>query len=367
MHRSEIHVYPTEYPGDVSGLRELLDSGTVDPSDIEGVMITHEGDLYGNALAFYEVAGVLAEASRTSRDEVVDTLPIQAMAGASGFMVPHTAVFTRTEVDGSGPGGKRFTVAGACTRRLEPHEIGTVDYVQEVSNTVQDLMKKADVESSDDVHLVFVKTPWPNPQSYRRTRRQDDRSLLSEDWWEAGAFGRGGAALGVALALGEIDESDVTQERILRDETLYSTVAQCSSTEDRRSAAVIVFANTSESASDLVIGHGVLEDGLDTDGVKSILRGMGFTFECCPSRESLEAIRYSWIKPKTSEAPLLRGFRHTLMTQPFLGSFWWSVEKGPIHAMVASVIGNTVSEVATGAEHQGPNGKPLVAILAGAP
>jgi cyanuric acid amidohydrolase len=363
MHESSVYVYPTQHPGDVSGMRDLIDSGAIDPSTIQGVMITHEGDLVANHFALLEVANLLSQKTGLPRDTIADTVPIQAMAGACGFMVPHTAVFVRRTVDGTGTGDKRFAVTGACTRRFEPHEVGSLAYVHEISEIVGRLMREVDVESPADVHLVFVKAGWPNPHLYKTEGRH--KHLLTDDWWEAGALARGGAALGVALALGEIKKDELSEERILQDSSvLYSTVAHCSSTEDRISAAVILFANSRQSTSSLAIGHGVLEDGLDKAGVKNILRNMGFQFDGCPSPKDLERIRYAWLKPKTAEAPALRGHRHTLMTHPALGPIWWMVEKAPVHAMVSSVLGTTVIEVATGAEHQGPPGKPLLAILA---
>ena len=359
MHTSDIHVYPIAGPGNASGLRVLVDSGQIDPFDIQGVMITHEGDLAGNEFAMLEVARLLAERMGKTRREIVETIPIQALAGVNSFMVAHSAVFVRKAASGGG-GGKRFVVAGACTPRLDPHEIGTAAYARKVADTVRSLMADADVESPGDVHLVFAKTPWPNPDRHR-DRSENGRDFIADDWWGMLQYAQGGAALGVALGLGEVDDADVTDDRIVRDRsTLYSTVAQCSSTEDRDRVAVILFANSAAS----VIGHGVLEDGLDTDGVKDVLRSMGFEFECCPSSSDLDRIRYAWLKPKTSEAPDLRGHRHTLMTQSVLGPFWWMVEKGPAHAAVASVLGTTVIEVASGREHQGPVGKPLLAILA---
>lgn len=365
MHTSDIHVYTIDGPGDVSGLRDLMESGTIEPRDIQGVMITHEGDLSANEFAMLEVAGLLSERMNISRREIVDTIPIQALAGANAFMVPHTVVFVR-KAAGEGTGEKRFVVGGRCTRKFEPSEIGTTTYIREIRDIVRLLMAEADVQSPSDVHLVFAKTPWPNPDRYAN-QSGSLQKFVATDWWGMLQYAQGGAAIGVAMALGEIDEGDVTNERIIRDkDKLYSTVAQCSSTEDRDSVAVTLFANSARSASGQVIGHGVLEDGMDTEGVKRILRTMGFEFDCCPSSSDLERIRYGWLKPKTSETSMLRGHRHTLTTQSLLGPFWWMVEKGPIHAVVASVLGTTVLEVATGREHQGPIGKPLLAILADA-
>jgi cyanuric acid amidohydrolase len=363
-HRSEIHLVPMSHPGDVDGLRDLLDRGTVRVEEIRGVQLTHEGDLVANAYAAYVHADLLSSYSGRPTAELLDELPIQAMAGAVGFMPPHAAIFTRTDAAGAETGGgKRLAVAGKCTRRFAPEEIGTEEYIREVQRCVSDLVAELDVDSPDDVHLVFAKAPWPGTRHVREARSRGAR-LRSEDFWTMGDYARGGAALGVALALGELDDDVQAAEILLTDRRVFSTRAQCSSTEERETVALIMVANSVASVSDAVAAHGVLADGLDTGGVKDILRAAGMRFDCCPSSEDLERVRYAFLKPKTSETEELRGQRHTLTDHPMVGSMWWLVEKAPVHAAVASVLGTTMIEVATGPEHQGPVGKPLLAVVA---
>jgi cyanuric acid amidohydrolase len=141
-------------------------------------------------------------------------------------------------------------------------------------------------------------------------------------------------------------------------------VTHCSSGHERKNNAIILLGNSTQSVSNAVVGHGVLKDGLDAPGVKTILKSMGFQFECCPSARDLERIEYAFLKPKTGEVDTIRGYRHTLRTDPLLGPFAWNVEKGPVHGAVGGVLGTPLMEVATGPEHQGPPGSPLLSIVA---
>ena len=365
MHDSRIVLAEMSHPGDADVLRRLLDSGEFRAEDVQGVMLTHEGDLVANAYSAYVYAATLGSRLGRSIEDVFDNFPIQAMAGAVGFMTPHAAIFVRTNAPNRTPGngGKRLAVAGTCTRAFHAEEIGSAAYIREVQDQVEALIEELQVDDPADVHLVFAKCPWPAARHIRDAQARG-QTMPSNDFWVLGELARGGAALGVGLALGEIAD-DGAPEKLLREHPeAYSTVAHCSSTEDRRTVALIMVANSPASVSEVVCGHGVLQDGLDTDGVKQVMRSVGLQFDCCPSREQQERIVYSFLKPKTSETRELRGHRHTLREHPTVGYMWWMIEKAPVHAMVASVLGNPVMEVATGAEHQGPVGQPLLTLVA---
>lgn len=237
-------------------------------------------------------------------------------------------------------------------------------HVREVAKTVKALMEDAQIDDPKDVHFVFVKGPWAN---FKERKEAEDRGkkLVSEDDYRVGALSRAAAALGVGLALGEVKESQLGNGDFMaiRDK-VYSLIAHCSSGNERVSCAVILLGNTTKSTSNLIVGHGVLEDALDAGGVKKILKDMGFTFDCCPSAKDLDRIEYAFVKPKSAEVPTIRGYRHTLNTDTMLGPFRWNVEKSPVHAVVASVLGTPLIEVASGPENQGPPGRPLLAIVA---
>lgn len=367
MHRSDIHLIEMSHPGDTSGLAALLERGEIAVADIRGIQLMHEGDLVANAWSAYAYADLLSDHTGRPTAELLDEFPIQALAGAVGFMPPHAAIFVRREVDGAaGPsaqGEKRMAVAGVCTRRFRPEEIGTDAYLREIERCTRQLLDELEV-GPDDVHLVFAKAPWPGTRHTREAHARGAK-LRSDDFWRMGEYARGGAALGIALALGEInDDVPAADQLLLVDRRAYSTRAQCSSTEERETVALIMVANSPASVSPYVAAHGVLEDGLDTGGVKDVLRGTGMRFDCCPSSDDLARVHYAFLKPKTSEAETLWGRRHTLIDHPTVGSMWWMIEKAPVHAAVASVLGTTMIEVATGPEHQGPIGRPLLAVVA---
>jgi cyanuric acid amidohydrolase len=364
MFDTRLYTVLMDGPDDVSGLAKLLDGGEVAPKDIKGIMVTHEGDGYSRAFTTYAHADMLGERLGLSRDEVIGTIPIQAIAGMAGFLVPHAVVMVRREVEGTEQQVKRLVVAGGCTRDLLPEEVGTMTHLREVAGTVLRLMEDARISDPKDVHFVFVKGSWPSG-AQRKEAESRGKKLAADDRLLLGEMARGMNALGSAVALGEVQESQVDESVLLkRRDTIYSMLTHCSVGGERRSNAVILLGNTTASVSKSVVGHGMMKDGLDVEGVKDTLKGMGFRFECCPSAKDLERIEYAFVKPKSGEVPTIRGYRHTINSDQVLGPFGWNIEKAPVHAVVASVLGTPIIEVASGAEHQGPLGSTLLAVVA---
>lgn len=351
-------------PDDVSGLERMIDSGEINPHDIKGLNISHEGDSYARAFSQVAYATMLAKKLDSTVEEVLRTMPMQGIAGVAGFMTPHIAVFVRSEVEGKEGKEKRMVVAGANTREFLPEEAGTMAQLEGVAETVRALMKEAQISDPKDVHFVFVKGPWPT-WDQRADAQKRGKKTVSDDENVIGQYSRSASALGVALALGEVKAEDLSQEAFMTTrETLYSNIAHCSSGGERKSCSITLVGNTTKSVSKSIVGHGLLEDGLDTDGVKRILKDMGFKFNCCPTKKDQARIEYAFLKPKTAEVSEIRGYRHTMNTDTWLAPYWWLVEKAGPHALVGSVLGTTLFEVATGFEHQGPPGKPGLAVIA---
>ena len=349
---------------DVAGLEKLIDDGVFGADEVRGIMVSHEGDNYGRALTTYTFADLLARRLGRTRDEIIHTVPIQGIAGMSGFIVPHAAVIVRQEVPDAEPVGKRLAVAAGCTRDMLPEEVGTMVHLQEVRRKVEELMAEAGIESPDDVHFIFVKGPRPGAVGQREAESRGQK-LVVDDKLKLGELARSASALGAALALGEVEESAVGEDMfVTASDRVYSMVTHCSVGEERRGSAIILLGNSPTAVSETVIGHGVMSDGIDADGVKQTLRDMGFDFECCPSKADLARIDYAFVKPKSGESQTIRGYRHTMTTDDMIGIHSWYVEKAPVHAVVSSVLGTPLIEVASGGEHQGPFASSLLSIVA---
>src|SRR5260370_16673318 len=88
------------------------------------------------------------------------------------------------------------------------------------------------------------------------------------------AYSRGASALGVAVALGEI-EGEIDDEHVLRRFELFSSVASTSAGIELMHNVVIVLGNSTSSASPFEIGHAVMRDAIDSASVIDALKSVG--------------------------------------------------------------------------------------------
>ena len=80
-------------------------------------------------------------------------------------------------------------------------------------------------------------------------------------------------ALGIAVALGEIEMP--TAEQIITDLSLYSSVASCSSGVELDRAQIVLVGNVRGVGGRYRVGHSVMKDALDMDGVWEAIRNAG--------------------------------------------------------------------------------------------
>ena len=83
----------------------------------------------------------------------------------------------------------------------------------------------------------------------------------------------GTTALGIAVALGEIEMP--TQEQIMHDLSLFSAVASCSSGVELDRAQIVVVGNARGHGGRYRVGHSVMKDALDQDGIWNAIRDAG--------------------------------------------------------------------------------------------
>ena len=85
----------------------------------------------------------------------------------------------------------------------------------------------------------------------------------------------GTTALGIAVALGEIKMPKA--EEICRNLDLYSSVASCSSGVELTQAQIVLLGNRAGAGGRYRIGHSVMEDALDIDGIYESIRNAGLS------------------------------------------------------------------------------------------
>ena len=370
--RVEMFVTPMGTPADTSGLQQLADSGRIKPDTLVALVGKTEGtgfhDDWGRVWADVALRDWTAKFLGIPVGDVAKRVIFVLSGGCPGVITPHIAAVTREWVevpDSHASDDKRLVVGRAGSDAIAPEEVGRMGMMRKVASAVHEAMKDAGLTDPRDVHLVMVKVPGLTVASIRdaETRAQ---SVVSHDLTfgpeGAGSYANDAAALGVALALGEVKESDLSDDVVRRNWNLYSEVAMTSSGGEKRHGEVIVFGNSSTSQSPLRIGHAVTKDFIDAEGVRSALRVAGLKFrDGLPDESDLGRLVHVFAKSVIPGTDQVRGNRITLLDDADA----YQIGKALGGMLVASVTGRTTNYVSGGERnsHQGPPGGNIVAAV----
>jgi cyanuric acid amidohydrolase len=369
--KTGVHRISMASPADVSGLQRLIEDGTVDPTRIVASIGKTEGNGGANdftrALATTSAATLLSRYLGVPAEEVTERIAFVWSGGCEGVLSPHMTVFTRDDAPASASGNGaparagddgRLALSVQKTRSFLPEEVGRMAEVEEVAAAVRRALAELAVPP-EAVHYVQVKGPLLTPASIANAESRG-AAVVSTDPNRSKAYARGATALGVALGLGEVEESRLSEEAIATDMDLYSSVASTSAGGELTNCEVLVFANSSRYGGDMRIGHGVLRDATDIAGVHAALANAGLEV---PSESNGEQSRIRAVFAK-AEAPvggLLHGQRTTMLSDADI--HWERHARAAVGAVLAAVTGDPRIFVSGGTEHQNPPGQAPIAVI----
>jgi cyanuric acid amidohydrolase len=354
---------PTNGPGDVSGLMALIESGALEPSSILAVLGKTEGN--GGVNDFtreYAVAALcnaLSSHLKLAPREVEARIAFVMSGGTEGVLSPHITVFARSapESVGKNPSEKRLSVGVAHTRDFLPEEIGHDPQIEETTKAVEAAMRDASIEAVSDVHFVQIKCPLLTSERVQDAAARGATTVTASGYASMG-YSRGASAIGVAKALGEIG-AEVGESQVLKDWTLYSSVASCSAGIELMHNVVILIGNSRFSSSPFKIGHAVMRDAIDLPAVMQALESVGLSAIDAPSQDRLVNVL---AKAEASPDGAIRGLRHTMLEDSDINATRHA--RAAVGGLIAGVSGTGAVYVSGGAEHQGPAGGGPVAAIA---
>jgi cyanuric acid amidohydrolase len=362
-----VHRIGMASPADIAGLRKLVEGGEVDPRRIVAVIGKTEGNGGANdftrALATSSVAQYLADATGRPPAEVIERVALVWSGGCEGVLSPHMTVITRDDtVDvGERAGGGGLAVSVQRTRAFRPEEVGTLAEVEEVSAATGRALEDLSITDAGDVHYVQVKGPLLTPAGIRDAAARG-AAVVTTDPNRSKAYARGATALGVAIALGEVDAGRVTEASITHDLGLYSSVASTSAGGELVACEVVLFANSPSAVSGLRIGHARLRDAIDAEGVLECLRSAGLDFDCSPNQDQRRRVAAVFAKAEAPPDGEVRGRRTTMLSDADIN--YERHARAAVGAVIASITGDPAIFVSGGTEHQCPPGEaPIAAIV----
>lgn len=341
---------PTAHPADVSGLERLIAAGRIDPAEVVCIIGKTEGNGGRNDftrdLAMMAFEDLFSRHLGIPREDVVNRMIFSLSGGTEGVVSPHIVVFTKTnrQLTTDNRQHRRLALAIGYTRDFRPEEIGRLPQIEETARVIREIVRELAVEPGH-VHLVQMKGAIPG---------DGERSNM--------VYSRGASALGAALALGEVDAADLSDDVVCRDWRLFSGVASCSAKPGLQRTEIMVMANSSAWDGDLVIDHTTLDDMLDVRSIHALLGRLGLPVDMQLSEEQRQRIVGVFAKSEADPRGAIRGKRHTMLTDDDISDTRYS--RCVLSSVIAGVLGDTAVYVSTRAEHHGPLGGGTMAVIA---
>jgi len=365
-------------PSDTSGLQQLADAGKIKPDTLVALAGKTEGtgqhDDWGRVWADVALREWTGKFLGIPVDDVAKQVIFVLSGGCPGVITPHIAAVTREWIeipDGDAKAGdgdeqpKRLVVGRAGSEPIAPEEVGRMGQIRKVAEATRRAMADANLTDPHDVHLVMVKVPGLTTGSIQDAESRG-KTVVSHDLTfgpeGAGVYANDAAALGVAMALGEVAESALSDDVVRRNWDLYSEVAMTSSGGEKRHGEVVLFGNSLRSRSSLRIGHAVTKDFIDAGGVRTALRAAGLRFSGgLPDESDLSRLVHVFAKSVIPGSDRIRGQRITLLDDVDA----YQIGKALGGMLIASVTGRTTNYVSGGERnsHQGPPGGNIVAAV----
>ena len=357
----------TSGPGDVSGLLELIKSGRIEPKSILAILGKTEGNGgvndFTREYAVSALCGALAPHVDLPPHRVEERIAFVMSGGTEGVLSPHLSVFTRYDaVDrpADGISGKRLSIGMAQTRDFLPEEIGRGAQIEETAKAVAAAMADAGISDPQDVHFVQIKCPLLTSERIEAAAARGNKTVTTSAYGSMG-YSRGASALGVAVALGEIDGS-ISDAQVLRNYELFSSVASTSAGIELMHNVVIVLGNSESSASPFEIGHAVMRDAIDYAAVIDALKSVGLRAEDGSEQTTGRRLVNIFAKAEASPNGSVRGFRHTMLEDTDISATRHA--RAAVGGLISGLSGTGAVYVSGGAEHQGPPGGGPVAVIA---
>lgn len=352
-------------PDDVRELKRLIDEKEVRAEDIIAVLGKTEGNGCVNdftrALSTVSFRSLISRETGWLEEDVSKRVAFVMSGGTEGVMTPHATIFCKAADRGLKKEGKHLAVASGFTREFLPEEQGTMAVVEDVRRVVLELMEEAGIKNAEDVHFVQIKCPLLTSERIIDAESRG-KKVVTHDTYESMGYNRGASALGVALALGEIPNGSVTDEKICKDWSLYSSVASTSAGIELLNCEIILMGNSEESESDFRIGHSVMKDAIDYKAVSESLQNAGMEINIVPTEEQCKDIVNVFAKAEASSDSYVRGRRNTMHTDSDINHTRHA--RAVVNGVIAAIVGDPMVYVSGGGEHQGPDGGgPIAAII----
>ncbi|MEM8951524.1 MAG: ring-opening amidohydrolase [Pseudomonadota bacterium] len=364
MRQAFVHHIVTAGPDDVSGLIQRIEAGEIEPAAIKAIL----GKTEGNGCVNDFTRGYAVQSLRTALSKWLDSAGLDRIAkvmsgGTEGGLSPHILVFEARE-NGNPPADDdrkmALALAVAQTVPMRPEMIGRRAQALAVADAVRAAMTEACVDGPENVHYVQIKCPLLTAARIDEAAARGE-TVATTDTLKSMGLSRGASALGVAVALGEVDPDAVTDEAIAEDMSLHSSRASCSAGVELMQNEILLLGNSLSWSGDLVIGHDVMADAIDSHAIYRTLETVGLTANRQLDDEQRTSLKAVLAKAEADPTGAIRLARHTMLDDSDIASTRHA--RALVGGVLAGIVGHTDLFISGGAEHQGPQGGGPVAVI----
>jgi cyanuric acid amidohydrolase len=360
----EVRKVPIHSVADASELAKLIDDGVMEADRVVAVIGKTEGNGgvndYTRIIADRAFREVIADKGTRTAEEVKQ-IPIVWSGGTDGVISPHATVFATLPEDRvSATDEPRLTVGFAMSEQLLPEEIGRTAMITKVADAVRVAMERAGITDPADVHYVQTKTPLLTIDTIRDAKSRGQQ-VWTEHTHESMDLSNGVTALGVAVALGEIEMP--TDADVMHSRELYSAVASCSSGVELDRAQVVVVGNARGVGGRYRVGPLGDEGRARRRRHLGRDRDAGLELPERPHSSDLDGRLVNvFLKCEASQDGTVRGRRNAMLDDSDV--HWHRQIKACVGGVTAAVTGDPAVFVSVSAAHQGPEGGgPVAAIV----
>jgi cyanuric acid amidohydrolase len=365
MRTAEVFRLSMAHPGDLSELERLIADGTIRASEVTAIIGKTEGN--GGVNDFTRgyftqtLMGLLSKYLGKPPAQLIREIPCVLSGGTEGVMSPHYSVFCVRESEAPAQFRSALAIGTAFSAPVPPEDVGRRAHVDSVAGAVRQAIANAGIERLEDVHFVQVKCPCVTV-ARAAAAIAAGKTPLTNDPNKSMAFARAAGAFGVALGLADIKADDFDDASLLSDFSIQSPRASISSGVEVESNEVVVLGNSPAWAGSLHIAHRPMVDALDIGAVVDVLADLGISVDPQVSAADSGRIASVLVKCEPDRRGKIRGNRHTMLDDTDINA--QRHIRGAVAGLVAGVIGDGRIFVSGGAEHQGPDGGGLIAVIA---
>ena len=361
----QVHRLPMAHPGDLSALAGLLDEGRVRAEDVVAVIGKTEGNGGVNDFTrgYFTQSLMHLLGARLGRApaELQRELPCVLSGGTEGVLSPHYSVFLRAEADADAPPGPALAIGRAFSAPTPAADIGRWAQVRAVAGAVRAAMADAGIADPAEVRFVQVKGPCVTA-ARAAAALAAGQSVASADPNRSMALSRAAGAFGVALALGEMADDPALESALLTRFDLWCGRASVSTGVEVEANEVVLLGHSAQWRGPLRMACEPMADAMDLPAVARALARLGLRAAPQLSADDSARVAAALVKCEPDRRGQVRGARHTMLDDTDINA--QRHIRAAVGGLVAGTLGDGRLFVSGGAEHQGPDGGGLIAVIA---